>query len=108
MSGEVRIVHGTAEIHNVVETSIKNVFNSEDQTTGDEPGTNDEDTPDEFWVRLIGGSIQDESVRSRFVLDLFSGLSSISWDVISSCNLTRNPSNLQVTLSLNIKIVQMI
>jgi len=104
--GEVRVVHGSADVHRIVASSVDKFWggfgDESDQLLKDKAEDAGESTagasvsPEGFWCLQTGEDIEDRSLCAKFVLDMFRGLCSISWEIISSCSLTHSSSHPQM------------
>ena len=64
-----------------------------DETAGNDENGEEDDYNHCFSSFMTGSSIMNHDTRALFILDLFSGLTSISWDIINSSNLTAPPAD---------------
>ena len=79
--GEVRVVHGTEEVHGAVKAAVHQCF-------GEEGGVEEQGPQLGYWAFRVDNTLAVEKERNNFLLALFNHLTSQSWDVISSANLT--------------------
>ena len=78
---EVRVVHGQEEVHSAVKEAVLDCF-------GSEGGVEEEGLDLGYWAFRVANTLQVEKERNKFLLTLFARLTSQTWDVVASSNLT--------------------
>ena len=78
---EVRVVHGQEDVHSAVKEAVLDCF-------GSEGGVEEEGLDLGYWAFRVANTLQVEKERNKFLLNLFARLTSQTWDVVASSNLT--------------------
>jgi len=86
---EVRVVHGSEDVHASVREAVLDCF-------GTEGGTEEEGLDLGYWAFRVANTLQVEKERNKFLLTLFGRLTCQSWDVVASSNLTPGQDSDQV------------
>ena len=86
---EVRVVHGSEDVHAAVREAVLDCF-------GTEGGAEEEGLDLGYWAFRVANTLQVEKERNKFLLTLFGRLTCQSWDVVASSNLTPGQDSDQV------------